>query len=118
VEPNPATLVETLVEIEEAGVEHIWVGGGPPWNPDVLTLLSAAATRTTHLIVGTAIVQVFSRHPVFLAQQTLSFNALAPGRLRLGLGTSSPAFAKRMYGVEMEPELTYLRESVQVLRSF
>ncbi|MBO0796514.1 MAG: LLM class flavin-dependent oxidoreductase, partial [Ktedonobacteraceae bacterium] len=110
VDPNPATLVETLVEIEEAGVEHVWVGGGPPWNPDLLTLLSAAAMRTTHLLLGTAIVQVFSRHPVFLAQQALSFNALARGRLRLGIGTSSPAFAKRMYGVEMEPPLAYLRE--------
>jgi probable F420-dependent oxidoreductase len=117
VEPNPATLVETLVEIEEAGVDHIWVGGGPPWNPDLLTTLAAAAMRTTHLILGTAIVQIFSRHPVFLAQQALSFNALARGRLRLGIGTSSPAFAKRMYGVAMEPPLAYLREYVQVLRS-
>jgi probable F420-dependent oxidoreductase len=117
VDPNPATLVEMLVEIEEAGVDRVWVAGGPPWNPDLLTLLSAAAMRTTHLILGTAIVQVFSRHPVFLAQQALSFNALARGRLRLGIGTSSPAFAKRMYGVEMEPPLAYLREYVQVLRS-
>ena len=117
VDPNPATLVETLVEIEEAGVDQVWVAGGPPWNPDLLTLLSAAAMRTTHLILGTAIVQVFSRHPVFLAQQALSFNALARGRLRLGIGTSSPAFAKSMYGVEMEQPLAYLREYVQVLRS-
>lgn len=113
---DPATLVSTLVEIEEAGVDHIWVGG-LPWNPDLLTTLTAAAMRTTRLILGTAIVQIFSRHPVLLAQQVLSFNALAPGRLRLGIGTSSPAFAKSMYGVEMEPPLAYLREYVQVLRS-
>lgn len=112
---DPATLVETLVEIEEAGVDHVWVGGGPPWNPDLLTTLAAAAMRTTHLILGTAIVQVFSRHPVFLAQQALSLNALAKGRLRLGIGTSSPAFAKSMYGIEMELPLAYLREYVQVL---
>jgi F420-dependent oxidoreductase-like protein len=115
VAPNPATLVETLVEIEEAGVDHVWVAGGPPSNPDLLTLLSAAAMRTTHLILGTAIVQIFSRHPVFLAQQVLSFNALAPGRLRLGIGTSVPVLAKRIYGIEMEQPLTYLREYIQVL---
>jgi alkanesulfonate monooxygenase SsuD/methylene tetrahydromethanopterin reductase-like flavin-dependent oxidoreductase (luciferase family) len=51
-----------------------------------------------------------------MAQQVLSLNALAPGRLRLGLGTSSPQFAKNVYGVEMEPLLAYLREYVQVLR--
>lgn len=112
---DPTTLVATLVEIEEAGVEHIWVGG-PPWNPDLLTTLAAAAMRTTHLKLGTAIVQIFSHHPVQLAQQALSLNALAPGRLRLGIGTSSPAFAKRVYGVEMESPLPYLREYAQVLR--
>lgn len=117
VDPNPMTLVDTLVEVEEAGVKQIWVASGPPWNPDLLTLLSAAAARTKHLILGTSIVQVFSRHPVLLAQQILSLDALAPGRLRPGLGTSSPAFAKRMYGVEMERPLAYLREYVQVLRA-
>ena len=111
---DPATLVATLIEIEEAGVDHIWVGG-PPWNPDLLTTFAAAAMRTTHLTLGTAIVQIFSRHPVLLAQQALSLNTLAPGRLRLGIGTSSPAFAKSVYGVEMEPPLAYLREYVQVL---
>ena len=116
VAPNLATLVETLVEIEEAGVDHIWVAGGPPWNPDLLTTLAAAAMRTTHLILGTAIVQVFSRHPVLLAQQALSFNALAPGRLRLGIGIGVPALAKRIYGIEMEQPLAYLREYIQVLR--
>jgi probable F420-dependent oxidoreductase len=112
---DPAALVATLTEIEEAGVDHIWVGG-PPWNPDLLTTLAAAAMRTTHLTLGTAIVQIFSRHPVLLAQQALSLNALAKGRLQLGIGTSSPAFAKLVYGVEMEPPLAYLREYVQVLR--
>ncbi|MBV9230122.1 MAG: LLM class flavin-dependent oxidoreductase [Chloroflexi bacterium] len=111
---DPATLVATLIEIEEAGVDHIWVGG-PPWNPDLLTTFAAAAMRTTHLTLGTAIVQIFSRHPVLLAQQALSLNTLAPGRLRLGIGTSSPAFAKNVYGVDMDPPLAYLREYVQVL---
>jgi alkanesulfonate monooxygenase SsuD/methylene tetrahydromethanopterin reductase-like flavin-dependent oxidoreductase (luciferase family) len=112
---DPATLVANLVEIEQAGVDHIWVGS-PPGNPDLLTTLAAAAMRTTHLKLGTAIVQVFSHHPVQLAQQALSLNALARGRLRLGIGTSSPVRAKRVYGVEMQASLSYLREYAQVLR--
>ncbi len=113
---DPAALVAHLVEIEEAGVDHIWVGS-PPWNPDLLTTLAVAAARTTRLKLGTSIVQIFAHHPVQLAQQALSFNSLAPGRLRLGLGTSSPAFAKSAYGIEMESPLAYLREYVQVLRT-
>jgi alkanesulfonate monooxygenase SsuD/methylene tetrahydromethanopterin reductase-like flavin-dependent oxidoreductase (luciferase family) len=113
---DPATRVRTLVEVEEAGVDRAWVSFGPPTNPDLLTTLAAAAVRTTHLKMGTSIVQVFSRHPVLMAQQVLSLNALAPDRLRLGLGTSSPQSAKSMYSVEVEPPLAYLREYVQVLR--
>ncbi|GHO51036.1 LLM class flavin-dependent oxidoreductase [Ktedonospora formicarum] len=112
---DPTTLVTSLIEIEDAGVDHIWVGG-PPWNPDLLTILAAAAMRTKSLKLGTAIVQVFLHHPVQLAQQALSLHALAPGRLRLGIGTSSPEFAKHVYGIEMESPLSYLREYVQILR--
>src|SRR5579884_765824 len=91
---DPATLVANLVEVEEAGVDHIWVGFGPPWNADLLTTLAHAAARTTHLKLGTAIVQVSSRHPVLMAQQMLSLSQLAPGRLRLGIGTGAPAWQR------------------------
>ena len=114
---DPAQLVASLVEIEEAGVDHVWVGFGPAGFPDLLTTLAAAAARTTRLKVGTSIVQISSRHPVLIAQQALSFNRLAPGRLKLGIGTGSPAQAKSIYGVEMEAPLAYLREYVQVLRA-
>lgn len=112
---KPAALVELLVELEEVEIEQIWVSG-PPTQPDLFTTLAAAATRTTHLKFGTAVVQVFAHHPVLLARQALSLNALAPGRLRLGIGTGVPAFAKRMYSIEMEKPLAYLREYIQVLR--
>ncbi|HTK08053.1 MAG TPA: LLM class flavin-dependent oxidoreductase [Ktedonobacteraceae bacterium] len=107
--------VDMLVEIEQAGVEQVWVGG-PPWKLETLTVLAAAAMRTTHLKLAASVLQVFSRHPVLMAQQALSFDALAPGRLRLGIGTSLPEFGKSIYGVEMDRPLAYLREYIQVLR--
>jgi alkanesulfonate monooxygenase SsuD/methylene tetrahydromethanopterin reductase-like flavin-dependent oxidoreductase (luciferase family) len=113
---DPATLVANLVEIEEAGVDHVWIAVGAPWSADVLTTLAAAAARTAHLKFGTYIVQASTRHPVLMAQQALSFSLLAPGRLRLGIGTGLPEPAKNIYGVEMERPLAYLREYAQVLR--
>lgn len=109
---DPTTLVTVLAEVEEAGVHHIWVPFGPPWSPDLLTVLAAAAARTTHLKLGTAIVPVYSRHPVLLALQALSLSHLAPQRLRLGLGVGAPELAKRVYGVDMESPLSYLREYI------
>lgn len=114
---DPPELVTSLVEIEEAGVDHVWIGFGPAGFPDLLTTLAAAVARTTRLKVGTSIIQVSSRHPVLIAQQALSISRLAPGRLSLGIGTGSPALAKSIYGVEMNAPLAYLREYVQVLRA-
>jgi F420-dependent oxidoreductase-like protein len=114
---DPPELVRSLVGIEEAGVDHVWIGFGPAWSPDLLTTLAAAVARTTRLKVGTSIVQVSSRHPVLIAQQALSISRLAPGRLSLGIGTGSAALAKSVYGVELNAPLAYLREYVQVLRA-
>lgn len=114
---DPATLVANIVEIEEAGVDHAWVAFGPLGYPDSLTTLAAMVARTSHLKLGTAIVQITSRHPVLMAQQVLSLNSLAPGRLRLGIGgTGLPEMVKRFYGVEWDAPLAYLREYIQVLR--
>ena len=114
---DPATLVANIVEIEDAGVDHVWVAFGPLGYPDVLTTLAAAAARTSHLKLGTSIVQITSRHPVLMAQQILSLNSLAPGRLRLGIGgTGLAQIAKSIYGIEMNAPLAYLREYLQVLR--
>ena len=113
---DPVKLVTTLVEVEKVGIDHVWVGFGPPWSPDLLTTLATAAARTSHLKLGTAVVQVSSRHPVLMAQQALSISRLAPGRLRLGIGTGSPALVKSIYGLEMKAPLGYLREYAQVLR--
>lgn len=114
---DPATLVANIVEIEDAGVDHVWVAFGPLGYPDVLTTLAAAAARTSHLKLGTSIVQITSRHPVLMAQQVLSLTSLAPGRLRLGIGgTGLPQMAKSIYGIEMDAPLAYLREYIQVLR--
>ncbi|QBD80722.1 LLM class flavin-dependent oxidoreductase [Ktedonosporobacter rubrisoli] len=113
---DQVSLVAHLVELEEAGVEHAWLSFGPLGAPDLLTTLAAAVARTSQLKLGTYVVQVSSRHPVLMAQQALSLNSLAPGRLRLGIGTGSPAHATHLYGVTMDAPLTYLREYIQVLR--
>jgi len=94
----------------------VYLSVGITEKTDLLTVLAAAAERTTHLKLGTAIIPVYSRHPVLLALQALSLSNLAPQRLRLGLGIGAPELAKRMYGVDMESPLSYVREYVQVLR--
>ena len=101
---------------ETAGVRQIWMVQ-PPSGPDTLTTLSAAATKTSTIRVGTSIVPTYPRHPLVLAQQALSLYDIAPGRLCLGIGPSHRAIIEGIYGLPQTTPLAHLREYVKVLRA-
>ena len=113
--PTPTATLELIVRAEERGVPVAWstVGGT---NPDALTLFAAAATRTHQILLGTAIVPIYPRHPLVLAAQALVLADLAPGRVRLGLGPSHRPTIEGMFGLPFVQPLAYLREYLTVLR--
>jgi F420-dependent oxidoreductase-like protein len=113
---NAAAAVKTIVAAEAAGVRQIWMVQ-PPSAPDILTTLSAAATKTSTVRLGTSIVPTYPRHPLVLAQQALSLYDIAPGRLRLGIGPSHQAIIEGIYGLSQTTPLAHLREYVKVLRA-
>jgi len=83
---------------------------------DTLTLFAAVATQTTSIRLGTSIVQVYPRHPLVMALQAATINDLAPGRLRLGVGSSHRHIIENIYGLAMPSPLAYLCEYVEVMR--
>jgi alkanesulfonate monooxygenase SsuD/methylene tetrahydromethanopterin reductase-like flavin-dependent oxidoreductase (luciferase family) len=89
----------------------------PPNWPDVLTIFSAAAIKTSTVRLGTAIVPTYPRHPLVLAQQALAFHDIAPGRLRLGIGPSHRFIIEDMYGLKHKSPLIHLREYIEILRA-
>jgi len=102
-------------EAEDAGIRQVWMilsGGG---RSDVLTIYGAAALETSRIRLGTSIVQIYPRHPLVTAQQALAVNDIAPGRLRLGVGTSSRPSMKPL-GISMHTPISYLNEYVDILR--
>jgi F420-dependent oxidoreductase-like protein len=113
---NAASAVKTIVAAEAAGVRQIWMVQ-PPSGPDTLTTLSAAATKTSTIRLGTSIVPTYPRHPLVLAQHALSLYDIAPGRLRLGIGPSHQAIIEGIYGLPQTTPLAHLREYVKVLRA-
>jgi F420-dependent oxidoreductase-like protein len=112
---NAAAAVKTIVSAEAAGVRQVWMAQPPFW-PDVLTTFAAAAAKTSTICLGTSVVPTYPRHPLVLAQQTLSLNDLAPNRLRLGIGPSHRFIIEDAYGLQHRTPLAHLREYVKVLR--
>ena len=109
------TAINRIREAEQAGVQQVWMTQSVGML-DTLTLFAAAAAHTTRIRLGTSIVPIYPRHPLVMAQQAVTVDALAPGRLRLGVGTSHRHAMENMYGLSMSSPLAYLREYVEVMR--
>ncbi len=110
-----ASTISRIREAEQAGIQQVWMTQSAGML-DTLTLFAVAATQTTSVRLGTSIAPVYPRHPLVMAQQAATIDALAPGRLRLGVGTSHRHVIENMYGLAMPSPLAYLREYVEVLR--
>ncbi len=112
--PDSRAVVDLIVAAEEAGVGQVWMTQGPS-TPDTLATFAAAAMRTLTIGLGTAIVPTYPRHPLALAQQALTINDLAPGRLRLGVGPSHKSIIEGVYGLSLDAPMAHLREYVAIL---
>src|SRR6266550_4827687 len=110
-----ATAINKIREAEQAGVQQIWMTQSVGML-DTLTLFAAVAAQTRRIRLGTSIVPVYPRHPLVMALQAATVDALAPGRLRLGVGTSHRHVMENVYGLSMPSPLAYLREYVEVMR--
>ena len=101
---------------DRIGVHTAWLTTGGA-GPDAMAIFAAAAVRTERITLGTAIIPVFPRHPLSLVQQAIVIAALAPGRLRLGVGPSHRPSVEGNFGIPMDRPLEYLREYVTILRA-
>ncbi len=110
-----AGLLDRVQQAEARGVPQVWstVGGA---SPDPVTGFAAAAATTGRIRLGTSIVPAYPIHPVTLASQALALEGLAPGRIRLGIGTSHRPTIEGGLGIPMVRPLSFLREYLTVLR--
>jgi F420-dependent oxidoreductase-like protein len=114
-DPSVPHTIDLIEQAEALGVPAVWLtttGAGR----DALTLLAAAAVRTRRIKLGTAIIPTWPRHPVSVAQAVQVIDALAPGRLRIGVGAASQATAD-MVGAPWQTPLRNLREYVVALKA-
>ncbi|WP_298800859.1 LLM class flavin-dependent oxidoreductase [uncultured Pseudonocardia sp.] len=74
---------------EELGFDSGWVGDHLSFHPPVLdavSALAAVAARTERLVLGTGVLLLPLRDAVWTAKQLATVDALAPGRLLVGVG--------------------------------
>lgn len=99
---------------EDAGLASIWIPQIPD-DFDALTAVAIAGAATTRIEIGTAVVPVQPRHPISIAQQALSVQAVCEGRLALGLGVSHHWIIEDMLGLAYEHPAATMRAYLDVL---
>jgi F420-dependent oxidoreductase-like protein len=82
---------------------------------DAMTAAAVCGRVTSRIELGTSVVAVYSRHPLFMAQQALTTQAAAGGRFVLGIGLSHAPVVEGMLGLSREQPYTYMKEYMAVL---
>jgi probable F420-dependent oxidoreductase len=109
------TGMERALWADTRGFDSVWVPDGDG-KMHALTVAGAVAARTQNLTIGTSIVPVYTHTPAVLAASAVALSYLAPGRVILGLGSSSKAMMEGWNGIPFTKPLTRVKETVQVLR--
>lgn len=113
-EGNWDAVVSYAQEAERLGIDAVWTA--ETWGFDGATPLAYIAAKTTHLRLGTGILQVGARTPAMTAMTALSLASLSRNRFMLGLGVSGPQVMEGWHGVNFTRPLQRLRETVEIVR--
>ncbi|NPD89024.1 MAG: LLM class flavin-dependent oxidoreductase [Asgard group archaeon] len=121
---NPQDYIKLAKTGEECGWEgfFLWDHVFLPWAPDedVLdswNILSAIATQTNKLTLGTTVTPLARRRPMVIARQAITIDRLSNGRFILGVGLGGTAELK-VLGEEVDPKIRgeLLDESLEILK--
>src|SRR5256884_5122387 len=122
-------VVENARAAEAAGFDLVTVmdhfyqirGIGPETEPmmEAYTTLSALATQTSRIKLGTLVTGVTYRNPALLAKMVTTLDVISKGRAILGIGAAWNEDEHRGYGFEFPPigqRMDRLEEAVTIAK--
>src|ERR687891_99414 len=101
-------------ELADLGYTDVWSSEAN--GADAFTPLALASAWAPSLRLGTAIVPAFTRGAGLLAQSVGSIAQAAPGRVALGVGTSSNVIVEGWNGIPFDEPYRRTRDVVRFLR--
>jgi F420-dependent oxidoreductase-like protein len=106
--------VERVVQMEERGLDVVWVAEA--YGHDAVSRLGYLAARTQRVELASGILPIYSRTPALLAQTAAGLDELSNGRAILGLGASGPQVIEGWHGVPYEKPVQRTREIIEICR--
>ncbi|MFD0686770.1 TIGR03564 family F420-dependent LLM class oxidoreductase [Actinomadura fibrosa] len=98
----------------DAGLSSFFLGQLNGW--DAVMAAAVAGRETPGIEVGTAVVPTYPRHPLALAGQALTAQAITGGRFTLGIGPSHRQVIEEAHGIPYARPARHVREYLTVLR--
>jgi alkanesulfonate monooxygenase SsuD/methylene tetrahydromethanopterin reductase-like flavin-dependent oxidoreductase (luciferase family) len=122
-----ASVIDTAPQLEAWGFDSVWVRDHLTFQPhgferpstvfmEPFSTLTAIATITTRLVVGTATIIPF-RHPLVTSQLFGGVSMVAgPGRVIAGIGAGAPTLPFAATGLPYEDRFDAVKEMAEILR--
>jgi F420-dependent oxidoreductase-like protein len=111
---HPQDIVDEVVRAEADGFGSAWSVHFSR-GVDALDVLAVAGVRTSRIDLGVGIVPTYPRHPLALAQQAATTQALCGGRLTLGVGVSHRPVIEGLHGLAYARPAAHMRDYLSVL---
>jgi len=109
-------LAEDAAAAEAAGFASLWVPQ-IPGDFDAFTAITLMGQATERIELGTAVLPIQTRHPVAMAQEVLSVQAVCEGRFTLGIGVSHDWVVEGQLGIPYERPAHLMRNYLEVLNA-
>ena len=106
-------VVESARAASDDGFASYWMP--QIFGPDALTSLAVVGREVPDIELGTAVIPTYPRHPMVLAAQALTTQAISGGRLTLGIGLSHQLVIEGMFGHSFEKPVRHMREYLSIL---
>jgi len=107
--------IDHVMLAERLGYDSLWTAEA--YGSDAITPLAYLAAKTTHIRLGTGIMQLAGRTAAMCAMQVQTVDALAGGnRVIAGLGVSGPQIVEGWYGEPWGKPYYRLRDYMQIMQ--
>src|SRR5277367_6054032 len=110
-----AESAQRAIDLEKVGLDVVWVAEG--YNYDAPSFMGYLAAKTERVLIGSAILPIYSRTPTLIAMTAAGIDALSGGRFVLGLGASGPQVFEGFHGVPYDRPLARTREIIEICRA-
>jgi F420-dependent oxidoreductase-like protein len=107
-------ILRTVQEAERLGYSIAWVP--ELYGADAVSVISWLASNTSHIRIGSAVMQIPARAATTTAMSAATLTALYGERIVLGLGVSGPQVSEGWYGVPWDDPIGRTREYIETVR--